>query len=740
MVITAGSFDLLVEAVCESDDHLLELISQKIRTVPGWCPPRRSCTSSSRSRPTPGASADAVPGDAWRAPLAARSGTRHPSCRWTPRPALPGDRAADVAVVGGGYTGLWTAYYLAAGGPVPADRRAGGRGGRLRRLRAQRRLVLRAVPGDAGPARAALAAGRPARWPSTTRCARPSTRWVAVAAAEQIACDYAKGGTVVLARSAQPAAPARRRRSTDARAWGAATTSSPCSTPAEARARAGAEGTLGATYTPDCAAVHPARLVRGLAEAVERLGVTIHERTRVLRDRARTGRHRPRRGPRRGACCARRRATPRRWRGSAAPWRRSTRWSSRPSRCPRRPGSRSACASARRSPTIATSSSTASAPPTTGWSSAAAGAPYHFGSRTAPGLRPRRARARGLRRTLADLFPAVAGARFTHAWGGALGIARDWMASVGLDRRTGLGWAGGYVGDGVGTTQPRRPHAARPRARARHGADPSCPGSGTGPALGARAAAVAGRQRRAAGDDARRRRGAAHRRGPAGSRGRWRRCSDTEGPWGKAVAGTTGRPATMGAGTAGCPEERRRHDDRCPVACHRASTSLSHSRSTRDDLASRAEPSSPARAPLLTPFGTRPVVRLRLQGVRRPRRARPALVDLAPGRATLPRPRAPPGLGGDLPGRRRHRARHPQDRQGGRRLPARARRPAPPGRRRGDGGEALPVAEHRTFHRRPPTPRAARRSGPATSGPSSARAPGAGPWPPASGPCPSGRR
>ena len=40
----------------------------------------------------------------------------------------------------------------------------------------------------------------------------------------------------------------------------------------------------------------------------------------------------------------------------------------------------------------------------------------------------------------------------THAWGGALGIARDWTASVGLDPATGLGWAGGYVGDGVSTT------------------------------------------------------------------------------------------------------------------------------------------------------------------------------------------------------------------------------------------------------------------------------------------------
>jgi hypothetical protein len=42
--------------------------------------------------------------------------------------------------------------------------------------------------------------------------------------------------------------------------------------------------------------------------------------------------------------------------------------------------------------------------------------------------------------------------RFTHAWGGPLGIARDWWASVGLDRQSGTAWAGGYVGDGVGTS------------------------------------------------------------------------------------------------------------------------------------------------------------------------------------------------------------------------------------------------------------------------------------------------
>ena len=57
-----------------------------------------------------------------------------------------------------------------------------------------------------------------------------------------------------------------------------------------------------------------------------------------------------------------------------------------------------------------------------------------------------------LQATLVDLFPVLADARITHSWGGPLGIPRDWYSSVGLDRTTGLAWAGGYVGDGVTTT------------------------------------------------------------------------------------------------------------------------------------------------------------------------------------------------------------------------------------------------------------------------------------------------
>src|SRR3954466_132445 len=35
VVITAGSFDILVEVVCEDDDHLLDVINRRIRAIPG---------------------------------------------------------------------------------------------------------------------------------------------------------------------------------------------------------------------------------------------------------------------------------------------------------------------------------------------------------------------------------------------------------------------------------------------------------------------------------------------------------------------------------------------------------------------------------------------------------------------------------------------------------------------------------------------------------------------------------
>ena len=80
------------------------------------------------------------------------------------------------------------------------------------------------------------------------------------------------------------------------------------------------------------------------------------------------------------------------------------------------------------------------------------GAPYHFRSAVQPSFDRVPSVFAALRATLIELFPALADVVVTHAWGGPIGIARDWCASVGLDSSTGLGWAGGYVGDGLSTT------------------------------------------------------------------------------------------------------------------------------------------------------------------------------------------------------------------------------------------------------------------------------------------------
>jgi glycine/D-amino acid oxidase-like deaminating enzyme len=86
----------------------------------------------------------------------------------------------------------------------------------------------------------------------------------------------------------------------------------------------------------------------------------------------------------------------------------------------------------------------------------------HHGGRAGRALplrvKPRHQRRAGCRDDPAadgDPAPALPGgrkAKIDHAWCGVLGVPRDWCATVGLDPRTGLGWAGGYVGVGVSTS------------------------------------------------------------------------------------------------------------------------------------------------------------------------------------------------------------------------------------------------------------------------------------------------
>jgi glycine/D-amino acid oxidase-like deaminating enzyme len=271
-----------------------------------------------------------------------------------------------------------------------------------------------------------------------------------VAAAEGIDCHWAKGGTVQLARSATQLERARREVG-EAREFGFGEDDLRLLTAAEARERVAAASVLGGTFTPHCAAIHPARLVRGLAGVVARLGVKVFEQTPVTR--IAPGRLTTAHGTVRAQHVIR--ATE--------------------GYTPDLPGLHREIA-----PVYSLMIATGPLPDAV-WDElglagrptfndlrhliiygqrtadgrlafGGRGAPYHLGSAVRPGHDRVPAVFAALRRTLAELLPAVAGTEITHTWGGPLGIARDWCASVGLDRGTGIGWAGGYAGDGVATT------------------------------------------------------------------------------------------------------------------------------------------------------------------------------------------------------------------------------------------------------------------------------------------------
>lgn len=79
------------------------------------------------------------------------------------------------------------------------------------------------------------------------------------------------------------------------------------------------------------------------------------------------------------------------------------------------------------------------------------GAPYHYGSRIAPDFDRHEATHAMLRHHLTAWFPQLERVGFSHAWGGPLGMPRDWMPSIRFDPRRGIGAAYGYTGQGVAT-------------------------------------------------------------------------------------------------------------------------------------------------------------------------------------------------------------------------------------------------------------------------------------------------
>jgi glycine/D-amino acid oxidase-like deaminating enzyme len=363
-----------------------------------------------------------------------------------PRPAVPGDLDVDVAIVGAGYTGLWTAYYLARADPglriavVEAEIAGYGASGR------NGGWCSALFP--ATPRRLAKRFGRD-RTLALHRALRSTVDEVGrVAAAEGIDCHYAKGGTVTLARGR---AQLRRARAAVAEAGelGLGADDLTLLSASEARSRCGASRVAGATYTPHCATIHPARLARGLARTVERRGVRIYERSPV--SAILPGRANCPHGTIRAPVVVR--ATEAF--STALPGQHRTLapvYSQMIATTPL-PDTFWAAAGLARRETFADFRHLVIYGQRTADDRLAFGGrgTYHFGSRVRPEYdHPPRLTAK-LAAILADLFPALAGVEITHSWGGAVAAARDWTASVGLDRARGLAWAGGYLGDGVGT-------------------------------------------------------------------------------------------------------------------------------------------------------------------------------------------------------------------------------------------------------------------------------------------------
>jgi glycine/D-amino acid oxidase-like deaminating enzyme len=353
-----------------------------------------------------------------------------------------------VAVVGAGFTGLWTASYLLREDPslrvVVLEAETAGFGASGRNGGWCSALF------PAGPDRLARLRGSSYAGARAQHAAMRDTvdEVGRVVAEEGIDAHWVKGGTVVVART--PVQLERARAEVEhARAWGRDDLT--LLSAAETAERIGMTRALGATYTPDCAAVHPYRLVRGLAEVVERLGGVVHERTRVTA--IEPGVVRTDHGDVRADVVVRATEgfTPglRGQRRAVVPV-----YSLMVATEPLPDAAWDEIGLARRETfsehrhLVVYGQRTADGRLAFG----GRGAPYHFGSSVSPAHDADPAVWESLRATLREMFPVLREATFTHAWGGPLGIPRDWCASVGLDRRTGLAWAGGYVGDGVGTT------------------------------------------------------------------------------------------------------------------------------------------------------------------------------------------------------------------------------------------------------------------------------------------------
>ena len=378
----------------------------------------------------------------------------HPTSLWEAtagdrprRPALAGDIAVDVAIVGGGYTGLWTAYALKTTDPalrvalIEAEQVGFGASGRNGGWVSGKLSGLDMLLAD------------PRGRTSAIRLQREMIDTVSrigdVIYEEGIDCGWAHGGTIVAAT--RPPHVDRLKETIELRhAVGFGEDDYRWLDAAEAQERLHTSRSYGASYTPHCAAVDPLRLARGLADAIDRLGVDVYESTPARR--IDPGKVMTDHGDVRAEVVVRAtEAYTARFpelRRDIVPV-----YSLMISTPPLDPATWSQLGLQRRETFSDGRKQVIYGQRTDDGRLAfgGRGAPYHFGSRIRPSYDSEPAVFEGLREALVDLFPVLEGVEIDHRWGGPLAVTRDWLPTVTFDRDTKIGWAGGYAGQGVAT-------------------------------------------------------------------------------------------------------------------------------------------------------------------------------------------------------------------------------------------------------------------------------------------------
>jgi glycine/D-amino acid oxidase-like deaminating enzyme len=361
-----------------------------------------------------------------------------------PRAPLDSDQTVDVAIVGAGYTGLWTAYYLTELEPalrvaiVESEIAGFGASGRNGGWAIGALAGMESRLADPSQREGCIALQR-AMFDSVDEIGR-------VCEGESIDCHFAKGGNITIATEAAH----RDSLLADVAHWrdlGFGEQDVHWLEPDACAARVSASSNFGGLFLAHCAAIHPARLVRGLADVVETRGVTIYERSPAVALEpgcvvTRNGRLRARMVVRATE------AYTKSLRGHARTLLplHSMMIATEPM-----PESTWKQIGLQRRETFADPRRTVIYGQRTADDRLAFGARgrYFFGSGIRDRFGPDDATFARVQEVLESLFPIVRQHRITHRWGGPLGVPRDWRPSVGIDRKAGLAWGGGYVGEGV---------------------------------------------------------------------------------------------------------------------------------------------------------------------------------------------------------------------------------------------------------------------------------------------------